>query len=450
MGTVHKLFKLVACPLPQASSNSHHLLSSPRRSSRRSISSSHLLRQKPTGASIVPNMYRHSLLQASRQVLAKPSTAPAAASNVGRIAAEVPTTPSTRISRAWVSSSIKRPNKDDPYHKASTAATGTSAGAHEGSSSRTDNQISFEYPEDEQFPREPPVQGRGGVHLKRTLASFSLEGRTAIVTGGARGLGLVMGQALISSGADLAIVDMNKEEAEHQTKAMLDQFKKDNPNSEDYDRSKFPGGKKGGIFRSPKITAHYCDVADPESVNSCLAEIINTHGKVDHLVTSAGFTENFAAEQYPYDRMKKLWGVNVDGTYLFSTGVANHLMARKAPGSICMIGSMSGSIVNVPQPQAPYNAAKAAIRHLAASLAVEWAHAHIRVNCISPGYMLTALTRKILDDNPELNKTWTSLIPVGKMGRPEDLMGAVTYLLSDASGYVTGADLRVDGGYTCT
>jgi NAD(P)-dependent dehydrogenase (short-subunit alcohol dehydrogenase family) len=84
-------------------------------------------------------------------------------------------------------------------------------------------------------------------------------------------------------------------------------------------------------------------------------------------------------------------GVNVDGTYLFAVAVAKHLMERKAPGSIVMIGSMSGSIVNVPQPQAPYNAAKAAVRHLAASLAVEWAHAGIRVNCISPGYMLTAL-----------------------------------------------------------
>ena len=74
-----------------------------------------------------------------------------------------------------------------------------------------------------------------------------------------------------------------------------------------------------------------------------------------------------------------------------STGVARHLMGRKAPGSIVFIGSMSGAIVNVPQPQAPYNAAKAAVRHLASSLAVEWAHAGIRVNCISPGYMLTAL-----------------------------------------------------------
>lgn len=141
----------------------------------------------------------------------------------------------------------------------------------------------------------------------------------------------------------------------------------------------------------PKVTAHYADVSNPDSVNSTLQEIITDHGKIDHLVTSAGFTENFDAIEYPYDRIKKLWGVNVDGTYLFATGVARHLLERKATGSIVFIGSMSGAIVNVPQPQAPYNAAKAAVRHLASSLAVEWAHAGIRVNCISPGYMLTAL-----------------------------------------------------------
>lgn len=104
----------------------------------------------------------------------------------------------------------------------------------------------------------------------------------------------------------------------------------------------------------------------------------------------------------------------------------------------------------VSSPRSPYNAAKAGVRHLAASLAVEWASAGIRVNCISPGYMLTALTQKILDDNPDLKQKWTSLIPQGKMGQPQDLMGPVTFLLSDASQYVTGADLRVDGGYTVT
>lgn len=141
----------------------------------------------------------------------------------------------------------------------------------------------------------------------------------------------------------------------------------------------------------PNVTAHYADVASPDSVNNAMADILAKHSQIDNLVTSAGFTENFEAINYPFDRMQKLWGVNVDGTYLFAISVAKHLIERKAPGSIVMIGSMSGAIVNVPQPQAPYNAAKAAVRHLAASLAVEWAGHDIRVNCISPGYMLTAL-----------------------------------------------------------
>lgn len=102
----------------------------------------------------------------------------------------------------------------------------------------------------------------------------------------------------------------------------------------------------------PKVTAHYADVSDQESVDACIAEVIKAHGKIDNLVTSAGFTENFEAINYPIDRLRKLWGVNVDGTYLFATGVARHLMERNAPGSIVMIGSMSGAIVNVPQPQA--------------------------------------------------------------------------------------------------
>lgn len=144
-------------------------------------------------------------------------------------------------------------------------------------------------------------------------------------------------------------------------------------------------------YRMPNITAHYADVASSESVNEAIAEVVQKHGRIDNLVTSAGYTENFDAISYPNDRMQKLWHVVVDGTYLFATGVAKHLIERNNPGSMVMIGSMSSSIVNVPQPQAPYNAAKAAVRHLASSLAVEWAGHNIRVNVISPGYMLTAL-----------------------------------------------------------
>jgi hypothetical protein len=93
-------------------------------------------------------------------------------------------------------------------------------------------------------------------------------------------------------------------------------------------------------------------VSDADSVQACIDGVIAEHGKIDNLVTSAGFTENFQAIDYPIERMRKLWSVNVDGTYLFAVAVAKHLMARESPGSMVFIGSMSGSIVNIPQPQA--------------------------------------------------------------------------------------------------
>lgn len=340
-----------------------------------------------------------------------------------RIAPIVSLTQTAR--RGLRSSPMLREKSDDPTKHVDEDTRGAFA--------RTES-MHLEHPEEPHIPSSAPVQGRGGFHFKRTLASFTLEGRVGIVTGGARGLGLVMSQALVVSGANVAIVDLNKDEAAKQADLLMEHFKQENPGAE----------------HVPKVTAHHADVSSEESVNQAISDIIAEHGKIDHLVTSAGFTENFDAVDYPIDRVRKLWGVNVDGTYLFATSVARHLMERKARGSMVMIGSMSGAIVNVPQPQAPYNASKAAVRHLAASLAVEWAGHDIRVNCISPGYMLTALTKKILDENPELAAKWTSLIPQGKMGSPEDLMGAVTFLLSDAANYITGAELRVDGGYTVT
>ncbi|OAR02554.1 hypothetical protein LLEC1_05745 [Akanthomyces lecanii] len=329
-----------------------------------------------------------------------------------------------------------------------------------GSHSQTDSDIEIPFPPEDELPSEP-VRRAGGQYVKPTLQTFSLDKNVGLVTGGARGLGLVIAQGMVYSGADVALVDMNsessrelthrfaqilclalrsladlftEEEAEKQTKILVEAFMRENPNAE----------------RVPKVTAHFSDVSDPTSVDACIAEVIEKHGKIDNLVTSAGFTENFEAVNYPIDRLRKLWAVNVDGTYLFATSVARHLMERKAPGSMVLIGSMSGSIVNVPQPQTPYNVSKAGVRHLASSLAVEWADVNIRVNCLSPGYMMTALTAKILDENPELKKKWVSLIPMGKMGDPSDLMGPVIFLLSENSKYVNGIDLRVDGGYTLT
>lgn len=135
--------------------------------------------------------------------------------------------------------------------------------------------------------------------------------------------------------ADLTFFCFTEEEAEKQAVELVNVFRRENP----------------GSVRVPKVTAHYADVSDPESVQSCIDDVIMEHGKIDNLVTSAGFTENFQAIDYPIDRMRKLWNVNVDGTYLFATGIAKHLMGRNAPGSMVLIGSMSGAIVNIPQPQ---------------------------------------------------------------------------------------------------
>lgn len=122
---------------------------------------------------------------------------------------------------------------------------------------------------------------------------------------------------------------------------------KDKNKNKDSNKTLTPNG-----LRSPRVTAHYADVSDPESVKACIADILAQHGRIDNLVTSAGFTENFQATDYPIDRFRKLFAVNVDGTYLFATAVARHLMERKAKGNMVFVGSMSGAIVNVPQPQA--------------------------------------------------------------------------------------------------
>lgn len=221
-------------------------------------------------------------------------------------------------------------------------------------------------------------------------------------------------------------------------------------------------------LKVPSITAHYADVSDPLQVEDSLRDIFSKHARVTNLVTCAGFCENCDAIEFPPDRIKRMLGVNLEGTYYYATHVAKHWMDRNMAGNMVFIGSISGSIVNVPQPQAMYNASKAAVRHLAASLAVEWAAKGIRVNCLSPGYMMTeiamydlilALTllksanatyrkAKILVDNPGLKAEWESKIPQGKMGPPEVLMGTVAFLSSDASSYITGQEIKVDGGYT--
>ncbi|BGP09883.1 hypothetical protein NBRC10512v2_005731 [Rhodotorula toruloides] len=291
--------------------------------------------------------------------------------------------------------------------------------------------IKIPYPDEAEFP--PGDLGHSmegpdvdvGRHTRRTLASFSMTDK----------LGNLIARTFAESGSNaIAILDLDKEMAEQAAVDLVSWFEEHGE------------AKKGEI----KAIGLGCDVASEESVQECFKTVIDKFGRVDTLVTAAGIVENYAAVDYPADRFRKLMGVNVEGSFYCAREAAKDMMKRNAKGSIVLIGSMSGAAVNIPQPQAPYNASKAAVRHLCASLAVEWATKGIRVNCISPGYMATALTRVILDREPELREAWTSLTPMNRIGEPEDLKGAVIYLASDASAFTTGADLRVDGGYTLT
>ncbi|TFK94770.1 NAD(P)-binding protein [Polyporus arcularius HHB13444] len=269
------------------------------------------------------------------------------------------------------------------------------------------------------------------ARVVKTLPDFSMSNKVCLITGAARGLGNEFCRAFVQSGCtSLAIVDLKEEEAEHAAQELVKAACVDS----EMDPSDY------------RVIGIGCDVSSELSVQQAFRRVMDTYGRIDSVVASAGIVENYSAFDYPFDRIKRLYDINVHGAF-FTAREAARNMIPQGGGSIVLVASMSANIVNIPQPQTPYNAAKAAVKHMAASLGVEWAKKGVRVNTLSPGYMLTKLTRTILAHDQELKKTWESLTPMGRMGEPEDLAGAIVFLASDASRFMTGAEVRVDGGY---
>lgn len=250
-----------------------------------------------------------------------------------------------------------------------------------------------------------------------------LHGRVVAVTGGARGLGYSMAEALAGEGCAVALFDILPEVAASAARL-----------AEDF-----------GVATYSAIT----DVTDQDSVAAAFAgatEALGTAPRI--LITAAGITVWNDSVEIPAAEWRRVMAVNLDGTFFAAQAFAKGLFAESLPGSAIFISSMSGSVVNVPQNQASYNASKAAVTQLAKSLAVEWASRGIRVNAIAPGYFLSDMTRQFTEQNPDLAAEWVGRIPAGRMGEPRDLNGLVSYLASDSSSYVTAQNLVIDGGYT--
>lgn len=247
---------------------------------------------------------------------------------------------------------------------------------------------------------------------------FGLTNKTAVVTGGGRGIGQTVAIGLAKAGASVAI--FSRTGADETVKLI---------------------GAEGA-----KAKSYLVDVTVEKEVDKGLQRVLEDFGSLDIVFNNAGICIHKDTFEASVEEWKKVLDINLTGEYIMCRAAGKLMAARGIKGSIINMASMSGSIVNIPQWQASYNASKAGVIQMTRSLAVEWSDLGIRVNSLSPGYIATPMS---VDTPQELKDAWMPLIPVHRMGKPEELVGAVIYLASDCSTYTSGCNLIVDGAYTC-
>ncbi len=249
-----------------------------------------------------------------------------------------------------------------------------------------------------------------------------LDGKKGFVTGAARGIGKCTATAFAEAGADVAIVDLDIEEAK-KTAAQIAEA------------------------TGRKVIAIQCDCTDEAQVYAMVETVVKELGGLDFCHANAGICINAPAEEMTYAQWSKVVNINLNGVFLTDIAAGKYMLANGG-GSIINTASMSAHIVNVPQPQCAYNASKAGVIQLTKSLAVEWAKKGVRVNSISPGYIATELISTNEALVPLIEK-WNAMAPLGRMGKPEELESICVYLAGDTSTFATGGDFVIDGAFTC-
>jgi NAD(P)-dependent dehydrogenase (short-subunit alcohol dehydrogenase family) len=249
---------------------------------------------------------------------------------------------------------------------------------------------------------------------------LDLSDRVAIVTGGARGIGRAIVEALREMGARCVIFGIEDEQGH----AAVDEL---NANG-------------------AAVEYRHLDVRHHEAVATAFEEVRQAHGRIDILVTSAGVVSHKPTSEVTEADWRFVLDTNLDGTFWCVREAVKQMERTHTRGAIVTIGSMSGLIVNFPQMQASYNASKAAVHSLTASLAAEYAETGIRINSVAPGYILTDLTKSGV--SPDWLNLWASRTPIKRMGNPDEIASLVCFLASDAASFMTGATVVADGGYT--
>ncbi len=255
------------------------------------------------------------------------------------------------------------------------------------------------------------------------LEKLRLEGRVAVVTGGGQGIGAACARALGEAGATVIVTDLLAE----RVGAVVADLK-----------------SKGF-----KVFGTAMDVTKPADVDRVAAEIEKAHGAASILVNNAGIVKsNVKAEDMSDELWKSHIDVNLDGVFWCCRAFGRQML-KAGKGSIVNIGSISGFISMNPQPQAHYNASKAAVHHLTKSLAAEWAKRGVRVNAVAPTYIETPLTAFGIKEDPAMYKMWLDMTPMGRVGQPDEIASVVHFLASDAASLMTGSIVVADAGYLC-